>query len=249
MSTKNLFAKLFKRSNCAFVAEVEQDNGPKPIKKYTLIDLMDRAIIAPENIYVPMSIKMFEDKCCFEFNVVQKDENGFMKGVTHSFETQYSPGQSNIDIVIENVKFTWDDEDTFFRWIPYGEAESCRKFNNWIEYFTNGELRIQKEYADHNLSPQAIEYAFYTCDEYYSWNVWDGSYAPIMFEIPAVFDKIEGNALFEYFAADMIKAVRDLSYTDRYYEKKLTGMSIPMMYEEYQKNEKRTLWKPDNNVN
>ena len=244
MSIKKLFCKLFKKNEPDFYNQAKQDTGPKPLKEYTLFDLMDRSIIAPENIYVPVSIKMFEDKCCFEFNVAEKDENGFMKGVPHCFEAEYTPGRSKIDIVIENVKFTWDDEETFFRWIPYGEGKGAVKFNNWIEYFENGELRIHKDYADNNLSPEAIQYAYYRCDDYYSWNVWDGSYAPIMFAIPTVFYKTEENACFEYFAADMYKAVRDLSYTGKYVEKKLPGYLLPMMYAEYQKNEKRVLWEP-----
>jgi hypothetical protein len=239
MNIKRIFNKLFGFFN------TDEAIFPKPLKEYTLFELMNRAIIAPERVYVAVSIKMFEDKCCFEFDSSYDDETGEMIFEPYNCEVPYTPGQKKIGVIVEGNEFVWDDEETFFRWIPYGEPMVERKFNNWVEYFENGELRIQKEYADHNLSHEAIEYSYYGCEDYYSWNVWDGSYAPVMFEIPSVFDKTEGNSRFEYFMADMHKATSDLSYTNRYYEKRFHGMTVSMIFAEYQKNQNRVLWESD----
>ncbi len=258
MSIKDLFKKLFKKRepdisaqyDCdeadEFLDDEQQHAEPGLIKKYTLFELMGRAIATREKSYVPTSLKMYEDKCCFEFNAFENEDNEDNNFVQYKCEAPYTPGQQAVSIIIDGIEFVWDVEDEFFRWVPFDEPQKAIQFNQWIEYFSNGELRIQKEYAEHNLSDGALGYAFYSCDEYYSWNADDGSYAPVMYEIPSAMKTVDTGGIIKLFEVDVNRAVRDLSYVNKYYEKECTDMNIGMLYAQYEKNKQRVLWEPDN---
>ena len=221
---------------------VERELPDGVVKEYTMMELMGRAISTIDAVYVPVGITVFQDnRWKFEFNKFNDDE---MSSECEHFvvEKQGTFQDEQITIVIDGIEFNWDVQDEFFRWIPFGEAKKAIEFNPWIEYFSNGELRIQKDFAEHNLSAAALDYAFYSCDEYYSWNVSDGSYAVVMYEIPSAMATIDSDELIKTFEVEINRAVRDISYVDKYYNKELTDMTVGMMYERYEQNRQRTLW-------
>ncbi len=228
------------------VYNIERELPDGVVKNYTMMELMGRTISTPEAVYVPVKITVFEDnRWKFEFNKFNDDA---MSSEFEHFvvEKQGTLQDEQISIVIDYIEFNWDVQDEFFRWIPFGEPKKAIVFNPWIEYFSNGELRIQKDFAEHNLSTAARDYAFYSCDEYYSWNVSDGSYAVVMYEVPSAMTTIDSDEIVKTFEVEINRAVRDISYVNKYYYKELTDMTIEMMYARYKQNKQRTLWKPVN---
>lgn len=253
MCVKKLFNRLFskKHENEEFsepgVYNIERELPEGAVKEYGMIELMGRAISTPVAVYVPVRITVYKDRWEFEFNKSRGDE------ITSDFENciVQVPDTSDaekISITLDGIEFVWDEFDGFFRWVPFGEAQSERKFNNYMEYFSNGELRINKEYADHNLSDEAKQYCCLKCDDYYCFNVHDGSYAPVLFEMPSLFDKKEKfmASRFEYFQAEKGSAANGIMCTNRYIHQKFPGQSVPELYRIYDENEQRVLWEPDN---
>lgn len=252
MCIKKLFDKIFSKKyeeeefTEPGVYNIERELPDGVLKDYTMMELMGRAISTPEAVYVPVGITVFEDnRWKFEFNKFNDDE---MSSECEHFvvEKQGTLQDEQIPIVIDGIEFNWDVQDEFFRWIPFGEPQKAIEFNPWIEYFSNGELRIQKDFAEHNLSDAAREYAFYSCDEYYSWNVSDGSYAVVMYEIPTAMTTIDSDEIIKTFEVEINRAVRDISYVTKYYDKELTDMTVGMLYKRYDQNTQRTLWMPEN---
>lgn len=85
-------------------------------------------------------------------------------------------------------------------------------------------------------------------DDYYSFNVHDGSYVTVLFEIPALFDEKEKfmTSMFKDFQAEKCSVVNELLCAKRYIEKKYSGCPKLSLYEVYQQNEQRILTNPDN---
>lgn len=232
------FKKLFSKK----VEEEREEIIPGLVRERNMIELMGRAVSVYDNVYVPVKINIFEDKWQFVFNKFEgEDATDFTE---YSLEVAGTPEQEKVAIILDGIEFVWDDYEEFFRWKPFEEAESKRKFNDYVEYFSNGELRVQKDYAEHNLSPEALEFAWYKCEQYYSFNVHDGTYAPVLFEIPSIFDKKERYeaSRFKYFQAEAGSVVGDLLCVQRYIDKKYPDKSVPNMYKVYEDNEQRELW-------
>ncbi len=245
MCLKKIFGRFFVKDRDD-VGEAPEQMVPGLVREYTMFDLMGRAVCVYDRVYVPVRVAVFEDKWIFEFNKFEDaDSTDF---TSYSLEVAGTPTQETVSITLDGAEFIWDDYDGFFRWAPFEEAVLERKFNTYMEYFSNGELRIEKEYAEHNLSPEALHCAWYKGDTYYSWNVHDGMYAPVLFEMPALFDKKERyeTSRFEYFQAEMGSAVGDLLRIRRYLEQKYPNKSVPELYAIYEQNENRVLWEPDN---
>lgn len=251
MGIKNFFSNLFLKNH-------DDDNDEPGVKSvgielpegavrgYGMSELMGRAVSTPEGVYVPVRISVYEDEWEFEFNRYEGEE---ISSRYETFVTRVpgTPDEENVSVIIDGIEFVWDDYDEFFRWNPFGEGESLRTFNDYVEYFSNGELRIDKAYAVHNLSLEALAYSYFEGEGYYSFNVHDGTYAPVMFEMPSVFDK-KGRfevSRFEYFQAEKASVVGDLMCTNRYIQQKYPGKSIPELYMIYQQNEQRALWEPE----
>ncbi len=215
---------------------------PGLVRENNMIELIGSGVTVYDNVYVPVKINIFEDKWVFIFNKFEgEDSTDFTE---YTLEVQGTPQQETITITLDGVEFVWDDYDMFFRWNPFEEAVPERKFNDYVEYFLNGELRIQKDYAEHNLSPEALECAWYKCDDYYSFNVYDGMYAPVLFEMPSLFDKKERfqASRFKYFQAEAGSVVSDILCVQRYLDKKYPDKTVPQLYGIYEQNEKRDLW-------
>ena len=231
---KNFFAK--KKD------DEEEEIIPGLVREHNMIELIGSGVSVYDSVYVPVKINIFEDKWVFIFNKFEGDDSADF--TEYSLEVPGTPHQETVTITLDGVEFVWDDYDGFFRWNPFEEAVPERKFNDYVEYFSNGELRIQKDYAEHNLSPEALECAWNKCDEYYSFNVHDGTYAPVLFEMPSLFDKKEKfqASRFKYFQAEKGSVVGVLLCVQRYLDKKFPDKSVPSLYLVYEQNEKRELW-------
>lgn len=183
----NIFKSLFKRKpKYALEAETIQSPEKMPVREIQMIELMGRAITVGEKTFVPLHICIYEDSLVFEFDVYEKDATD-KSGATKQSFTFPTTENRLVPIEFDGVEFFWDLQDDAFRWHPRKAPEEAHEVNAWISAFDNGDFRIEKAYAEHNLSKKALAYAYKSDDTYYYWNMDDRSHFPVIYEIPGAF--------------------------------------------------------------
>lgn len=188
--------------------------GRKAIKTLNIFDLMGKAFTVNEKNYVPLQIDIFEKGIVIECNVGKGDENELTK---ETIISSFAGNDRLEPIEVNGRTIFWDKVDEVFRWNPEKPATQCDNINKWITIWDNGEMRVEKEYAEHNMSPEALEYAFFKGDEYYSWNLDDYSFAPVLYELSSQFSKfLNSETLIDPNANNVINYV--CFYTSSYCE-------------------------------
>ncbi len=158
-----------------------------PIKTQELIELMGKSITVGEKVYVPTKITYFEDGITFNFDVrtLKKDGKSTFKKETFHFD--YPNADRLLPVSFEGVDFFWDKPDEVFRWLPREPREESLEVNPWMITYDNGELLVEKAFAEAHFSTYALAYAFEVTDAHYSFNLSDYSYTPLLYECPRAF--------------------------------------------------------------
>ena len=221
----------------------KKDNPPE-LEGYffrmTMVQLMGHAFTVGDITYVPIEFIEFADR--YEITL-----NRFLDN--HNFEEIKLEAEKTVDLLVPirdgDITFYWDVLNKTFRTLPDGEGELMVEYNPYVKAFDNGELRIEKEYAEHNLSRKARGYAYRVTDEFYSWNYKDNSELPVLFEMPSVFEQIREQATYSSLNPDAYNLYGKLSvFCYIYYV--YADVDDENFNEKYSENMSRTLWQPEN---
>lgn len=238
----NIFKSLFKRKpKYALEAETIQAPEKMPVREIQMTELMGRAITVAEKTFVPLHICIYEDSLVFEFDVYEKDATD-KSGATKQSFTFPTTENRLVPIEFDGVEFFWDLQDDAFRWPPRKAPETAHEVNAWISAFDNGDLRIEKAFAEHNLSKKALAYAYKSDDAYYYWNMDDCTHFPVLYEIPGVFKSHFGkNTLLD---PDIITVINQIAFYANSY-----SLDEPADFKDiltlYNERRKKTPWTPD----
>lgn len=205
------------------------------------IQLIYRGFTVGEITYVPTEFTEYATR----YEIVL---NKFV-GDSTDFEKIRLVADITVDALVPiydgDVTFYWDKENKTFRTIPEGEGELVVEYNPFVKAFDNGELRIYKEYAEHNLSRKARSFAYRKTEQFYSWNYNDNSELPVLFEIPAVFKKTQVHGKYSLLNPDFYNLYGKLSlYCYVYYI--FADLDEENFREKFDENLNRTLWKKEN---
>ncbi len=162
--------------------------GTEPIKTLNRLDLVTKSITAGSRIYVPVCVTVYDGGIVFDFEYAQRNEAGHLQTHPESYTVAVESEARLLPLCIHGCNFFWDRKDDTFRWLPKAAAQEVYAINPWIFFCDNDELRIDIAYAEHNLSAEALAYAFEKTDAHYAWNTQDHSHTPVLYEIPGVFD-------------------------------------------------------------
>ncbi len=207
--------------------------------RMTLPQLMGKAITVNNITYVPIELIMFADRYEIKFNkFIDLDNFEEIKLVADNTVGQLIPIKDG------DITFFWDELNKSFRTIPEEEGELWMEFNPWVKAYSNGELRIEKEYAENNLSRKARSFAYRKTDEFYSWNYGDNSEIPVLFEIPSVFKSLNSEGEYSTLNPDFYNIYGKIDfYCYTYYV--YADLDDENIMERYKENLNRKLWQPE----
>ncbi len=211
------------------------------IKEYGIIELIVYNFMIEDTTYIPENIKAYKDRYTFTFNTVTEcGEEHICEEVTKT--VYYEECMEKLLINLAGHEFMWSRADETFRWIPKPAIGRGTMINDWITFFENGELRIDAEYAEMNLSPDALWYAYDYKDGYYVWNYLDYSHIPVLFEIPKAFEEMKRDYDHRILSPEIKNIDKNFYYSGAYISKHFPDRDI--MPEMYKLNYERVLFEP-----
>ncbi len=231
----HFFKSLFQRKN-----KTEPITEKTPLREYQMVELMGRAITVGEKTYVPLHMCVYEDSLFFEFDVYEKDATDKSGAAKQSFTFPITKSRF-VPIEFEGVPFFWDMQDDSFRWRPRKAAENAHEINAWICAFDNGDLSVEKVFAEHNLSEKALAYAYQSDDACYYWNMDDSSHFPVIYEIPGAFKAhLNTNSLLD---PNMMHVINQIAFFTNSFSQDEPS-DIKEIYTQYKERYAKPLWTP-----
>ncbi|MBE6036367.1 MAG: hypothetical protein E7223_01930 [Clostridiales bacterium] len=152
-----------------------------------LMSLLRRGFNVDGITFVPVAASLYTNRLELTISTVIGGASGDPKTADYPLVLPFTEGQRLIPIEICDHQLYWDAPDACLRFRPAGAPREAISPIQAIRLYDNGPVRIDKNYAEEHLTPEALAYAYETDDEYYYWNWLDGSAYPVVFELAALF--------------------------------------------------------------
>lgn len=163
----------------------------EPISRISMIELLRRGADSGNFSFLPTLVETYSDRVEISLSVVNATA-GFGEDPRElQLSLPTAEGQRMLPFNVDEITLFWDTEDTIMRLHP----SPCDKFvelTQWVRAYEEGELRVDRAFAEKNLTPEALEYAYMSNAEYYSWNWRDHSASPVIFELAPIFSQLSG---------------------------------------------------------
>lgn len=154
----------------------------KPEYELFMQDAILRSLSIDGVCYVLQDAKIYETKASLSIDIVKEKEDGFhdveMKKITilRSKKTYLQSFE------FEGHTFYWDYEDMTFRYRPDFDKTKRVEINKWVHIVDDKVMWVDKRYAELNLSPLCLRYAYCDDDGNYLWYEGDNSWYTVLLE-------------------------------------------------------------------
>ena len=161
--------------------EPEEELEPGLIRKLDFINLMCFAFGVRNKTFCVDELKEFEDRT--EIVVKILEDYGEIER-TESAVVPHQEGQRYDPVTLEGENFRWDRADGCLRFCPaVQETAEDLAVAKPVRMLQNLVLRVDKAFAEENLSPACLEYACNCSEAGYDWCVVDKSYCTVVYEL------------------------------------------------------------------
>lgn len=212
-----------------------------PLVYIDMIELVGKAVTLDGITYVPMEYKQYEDRIEIAFSAVASASDFDVKPTEMRICAEIPATERRVPFVLGEKEVFWDLEDQTIRYVPDYDPAACVEVTPWISVLNQRVIRIEKTYAEHNLTNWCLEYAYLEQDGYYYWNILDYSVVPVIWELCKEFYEHCGG---EKSGAHVQDISSNVSMYAPSYAKKI-GFTADNFIDMYFDNWKKPLWMPD----
>jgi len=154
------------------------------ISHMDLIELLNKAVTPGKITFIPQELKIYSDRIWMKLAVAE-DMNEDTR--TAEITAPYTEGAQYVPFVLEGQELRWDMDDATLRYDPVFDPAVEGKINPWVSILDSRVIRVEREYALHNLSEKCLAYAFRDNGDSYDWCIQDHSTGPVVFELNPIF--------------------------------------------------------------
>ncbi len=155
----------------------------KPEYEMFMTDAILRSLLINNVGYVLQGAKIYKTRTELSISVVTEKEDGF-----HNVENKKVTFLRNEDSDIQPFEFEghtiyWDYQDMTFRYRPDYDKTKRVEINKWFHAVDNKVIWVDKKYAETNLSPLCLRYAYDDGEGNYLWSKEDNSSYVVLTEL------------------------------------------------------------------
>ena len=162
--------------------EMPERDEPDLLRHMQLIELLGRSVTPGAFTVVPEEVKVYADRVWLQLSVC-KDQNLTPVEIICPYEA----GARYASFEVEGLPLRWDLEDGVLRYDPTFDPAVRADLNPWLSILDSRVIRVEREYALHNLSEACLAYAFRDNGDSFYWCIQDHSCMPVVFELNPVF--------------------------------------------------------------
>ncbi|MBR5590139.1 MAG: hypothetical protein IKW40_01260 [Anaerotignum sp.] len=133
--------------------------------------------------YMVMLYRVYEDRLYFKYGLTFEGEDGFSRIEEEEVTIPREEGKRFYEVECRGNTLVWDSFELRHNTKPVVAEEEWKEINPWVWGVTNKAVRVEKEYAEHNLSEDCLMYAVYDEAGYYVWNTEENALFPLCFEL------------------------------------------------------------------
>ena len=133
--------------------------------------------------YMVMLYRVYEDRLYFKYGLTFEGEDGFSRIEEEEVTIPREEGKRFYEVECRGNTLVWDSFELRHNTKPVVAEEEWKEINPWVWGVANKAVRVEKEYAEHNLSEDCLMYAVYDEAGYYVWNTAENAHLPLCFEL------------------------------------------------------------------
>lgn len=218
----------------------EESAPPEPdlITHLQFVEVAIKALTAGGVTCVPEEVKVYRDRVWL--NVSEEVD---FEMVSREFTCPLEEGQRYVSFELGGQTFRWDVLDQTLRFTPDFDPGVCVAISPQVCVLDSRVLRVEKEYALHNLSERCLAYAFAEHEDSFDWCIPDRSCVPVVFELNSLFYEKVGvciGSYLNYHVQDNYSFL--LAFAMTYCD--WVGINANNLREIYKNQLSRTLWSP-----
>ncbi len=147
----------------------------KPEYEMFMQDAILRSLMIDESAYVLQEAKIYKTKAELCIAIVNEKEDGF-----HNVEKKSITIPRSEDVNLQPFEFEghtifWDYKDMTFRYRPAIDKSKRVEINKWFHIVDDKAVWVSKKYAEINLTPFCLSYAYDDGKGNYLWSKEDNS--------------------------------------------------------------------------
>lgn len=155
----------------------------KPINELYLHNAIVYSVVCGNFTFVLQWAKQYKDRTDICVARVSKKDDGGQNIIKKDFSVPYNE-QKNLTILdFDGMEFFWDYRDHCLRCGAEYDETKVFEVNKWFHIIDKEVVRVEKKYAELNLTPVCIEYAYGEENGCYLWNISDFSALPVIVEL------------------------------------------------------------------
>lgn len=222
-------------------ATPKKEIPPEPdlLYRMQLIELMGKGLSVNDISYIPEEVKVYEDRIWFR---ISRGADGDL--VSQEIVCPRSAGERTVSFTVCGQALLWDVADRALRFSPAFDPTACAALNPWVSILDSRVVRVEREYALHNLSPECLAYAFADNGDSFDWCIADFSCSPLVFELNPVFWSAYNALSGTYLSAHVQDNFNLLSMYAASFGIH-AGLNADNFIERYKQQAVRPLWEPD----
>ena len=194
----------------------------------SFFELMGYGISVQGKNIIPVKLRADETEGKLLLRIMEDGKDDREEEVCGPREGKFFP------FCVDGIALTCELPDGVLHYKPEAR-EMTQRINPWISVWDGDIIRLQKDYAEHNLSPVCLELASERGEDWYDWYTIDNAAAMLFFELPHVFQP------------DMLSVVNLLNcFCGEYVEK--VGLHADNLIDRYRENYRRSCWEPESDT-
>ena len=222
------------------------------IQEYDMMQLIAHSPTTINGVtYTVECYRIYEDHLFFQYNILVEDEDGFLDVKEAEVTVPREEGKRFYELECRGTVLVWDSFDLRHKTKPNVAEEDWKEVNPWIWVVPCEVLRVEKEYAEHNLSADCLEYGIYDNAGYYVWNIRERWQLPVCLELRSILLDLEYDAegILEI-TDDLVKIYDEMCFFNSTYRNnkgfahRYLAVERKKLLRELTNLQKKELWEP-----
>ena len=163
----------------------------KPLEHVTFTQAVLSNVLIGNNLYMAHDVKRYEKEIEMIMTITKESTKNIEK---RTIKFPYDKNENLAPYENDGNKLYWDIRDAVIRYRPEVDWSKKIEIKDWFHIVLSEAIWVEKEHAEHNLTPDCLSYAYNDENGNYIWTMADGSDFTVKIELARLIAEYENTS-------------------------------------------------------